>query len=257
MSIEEDIHQGLSLEVTDKKPILFSVGHRCTSASLIKELRLRFETHPFDWVVSKLNTIVHCIETDFSEFLNPANYENFQTETFNLCDGVKSHICFENPIINIHYEKDAGENKIGTYGFNLATTHHDIRVEHDAEYFQRCIARFNKLLQSDERKFYLYVHPIMGLAQYNEENVGLQTQFTAFSEYMNDKTKNASGLYFFIVKNEERKGQIDLLFQNNSSIIHVLYANNNLVDGGAVFSGDFYNEQYVLLTTIEKFIYST
>jgi hypothetical protein len=74
---------------------------------------------------------------------------------------------------------------------------------------------------------------------------------------MNDKTKNASGLYFFIVKNEERKGQIDLLFQNNSSIIHVLYANNNLVDGGAVFSGDFYNEQYVLLTTIEKFIYST
>ena len=94
----------------------------------------------------------------------------------------------------------------------------------------------------------------MGLGQYSNENVGLQTQFTAFSEYMNNRTKNATGLYFFIVKNEQRKGEIEFLFQNNSCIIHVLYANNNLVDGGATFSGDYYNEENVLLTAIEKYI---
>jgi hypothetical protein len=257
MSLEEDLHNGLSQNVLlQENPILFSVGHRCSSASLIKELHIRFETHPFDWVVSKLNTIVHCIETDFSEFLNPANYEKMNTETFNLCDGVKTHICYENPVINTFYEKDAGENKNGTYGFNLAMTHHDIRTEKDAAYFERCVSRFKNILQSDNKKFYLYIHPIMGVSQYNDENVGLQTQFTAFSEYMNEKTKNARGLYFFIVKNEERKGEIDLLFQNDSCVIHLLYANNALVDEGATFGNDYYTEQYVLLNTIEKLIYS-
>lgn len=256
MSLEEDLHQGLSLNsLSQETPIIFSVGHRCTSASLIKELNLRFETHPFDWVVSKLNTVVHCLETEFSEFINPENYKQLQSETFNVCDGKVTYICNEKPIVNTYYEKDCGENNLGTYGFNLAMTHHNICSEERKQYFERCISRLNKILSSEKRKFYLYVHPIMGISEYNQQTTMIQTQFTAFTEYMNEKTKNAVGLYFFVVKNEERKGEIELLFQNPSCIIHVLYANNNLIDGGAVFSGDFYNEQHVLLQTIEKYIY--
>ena len=67
----DDLHDGLVDNKLAEKTILFSVGHRCTSASLIKEMRHKFETYPFDWVVSKLDVLVHCIETDFTEYLEP------------------------------------------------------------------------------------------------------------------------------------------------------------------------------------------
>ena len=51
-----DIHVGIQEQNLDDKPILFSVGHRCTTASLIKIMKMKFESYPFDWVVSKLKS---------------------------------------------------------------------------------------------------------------------------------------------------------------------------------------------------------
>lgn len=256
----DDLHDGLVDNKLAEKTIIFSVGHRCTSASLIKEMRHKFETYPFDWVVSKLDVLVHCIETDFEEYLRRDNYLDKQSETFNLCDGVKTHVCNENIVYNKYYEDeyipDKLENKIGTYGMKLALTHHDIRKENDYQYFQRCIQRFKNILSLPQQKFYLYVHPIMGMDDYQENMMygGLLTYFNAFSDYLKTRTANAVGIFFVVVKNDARKGEVEVLFENEDVVVHTLFANQNLIDGGAVYSGDFYTEQYKMLITIESII---
>jgi hypothetical protein len=223
-------------------------------------MRHKFETYPFDWIVSKLDVLVHCIETDFVEYLRVENYLDKQTETFNLCDDVKTHVCNENIVYNKYYENDyisdTPENKIGTYGMKLAMSHHDIRKEPDYQYFQRCIERFKKILALPQQKFYLYVHPIMGMTEY-ELNVGyggVLTYFNAFSDYLKTRTNNAVGIFFVVVKNEERKGQVDVLFETEDIIVQTIFTNKDLIDGGGVYSGDFYTEQYKMLTTIEAII---
>lgn len=256
----DDFHVGLVDNRLAEKTILFSVGHRCTSASLIKEMRHKFETYPFDWVVSKLDVLVHNIETDFEEYLRKDNYLDKQSETFNLCDGTKTHVCNENVVYNKYYENeyipDKIENKIGTYGMKLALTHHDIRKEHDYQYFQRCIQRFKKILSLPQQKFYLYVHPIMGMVDYQENMMygGLLTYFNAFSDYLKTRTANSVGIFFVVVKNDARKGEVEVLFENEDVVVHTLFANQNLIDGGAVYSGDFYTEQYKMLITIEAIV---
>jgi hypothetical protein len=223
-------------------------------------MRQKFETYPFDWIVSKLDVLVHCIETDFAEYLRVENYLEKQSETFNLCDDVKTHVCNENVVYNKYYESEYmsenTENKIGTYGMKLAMSHHDIRKEKDCQYFQRCVERFKKILALPQQKFYLYVHPIMGMADY-EENVGhggLLAYFNAFSDYLNTKTDNAVGIFFVVVKNQERKGQVDILFETDDIIVQTLFANKDLIDGGGVYSGDFYTEQHKMLITIETIV---
>jgi hypothetical protein len=256
----DDLHDGLVDNRLTEKTIIFSVGHRCTSASLIKEMRQKYETYPFDWVVSKLDVLVHCIETDFVEYLRVENYLDKETETLNLCDDVKTHVCNENIVYNKYYENeyllDSPENKIGTYGMKLAMTHHDIRTDKDYQYFQRCVERFKKILAFPQQKFYLYVHPIMGMAEY-ELNVGyggLLTYFSAFSDYLKTKTDNAFGIFFVVVKNQSRRGEVEILFETEDIIVQTLFANQNLIDGGGVYSGDFYTEQHKMLITIEAIV---
>jgi hypothetical protein len=256
----DDLHDGLVDNTLVEKTILFSVGHRCTSASLIKEMKHKFETYPFDWVVSKLDVLVHCIETDFKEYLRVENYLDKETETFNLCDDVKTHVCNEKIVYNKYYEDeyipDKLENTIGTYGMKLAMTHHDIRKEIDYQYFQRCIERFKKVLSLPQQKFYLYVHPIMGMTDY-EANVGyggLLSYFNAFSDYLKTRTANAVGIFFVVVKNQARKGETEILFETDDIVVQTLFANQDLIDGGGVYSGDFYTEQFKMLVTIESII---
>jgi hypothetical protein len=253
-----DIFNDLTADNMENKTIIFSVGHRCTTASLIQIMKQKFESYPFDWIVSKLDVIAHAIDTNFEEYLRSENYETINSETFNICDDTKQHICNENIVYNKYYESNKGDNessnKLGTYGMKLALTHHDMHKEKDHAYFQRCVTRFNKILSSSRQKFYLHVAPIMGINDY-EKDVGLMVHnFTAFTTYMQTKTQNSFGIYFIVVKNEEKKCQIDTLFESNNSIIMTFYVNNNLIDGGGVYDGDFYSEQYKMLVTIEGII---
>jgi hypothetical protein len=254
--VHEDIYNGLNNEIPTEKPIIFSLGHRCTSTSLIKELKLKFESYPFDWVVSKLDVIAHCIEDDFAEFLKVENYENKDIETFNLCDGSKRHITNETVLYNKYYEDQAVvSNDIGTYGLKLCMTHHDIRKDGDLQYFQRCVNRFRKIMSLEQKKYYLYVHPLMGFHDYAATLEGVKKYFAFFTDYFKTKTQNSFGLYFLMVQDEDRKGQVEQLVLNDDYAVYVVYANEKLVDGGGVFCGDdWYTEQYKILTTIEKHV---
>ena len=47
---------------------VISFGYRCSSATFIQKLNLKTESYPFDWIVSKLDVIKDCIETNFVHF---------------------------------------------------------------------------------------------------------------------------------------------------------------------------------------------
>jgi len=253
--VHEDIYQGLANLPVPEKPIIFSLGHRCTSTSLIKELKLKFESYPFDWVVSKLDVIAHCIEDNFVEFLKPENYETKESETFNRCDGLKNHIQMENVVYNTYYEspEKAESNEIGTFGMSLCMTHHDIRKEEDLQYFKRCVNRFTNMLALDQKKYYLYVHPLMGFFDYGRTVGDLTKYLLFFTEYFKGKTPHSFGIYFILVQDEEHKGQVLNIHQDSDCAIYTVFANERLVDGGGVFCGDsWYEEQAVILKTIES-----
>lgn len=196
----------------------------------LKQLNLKTESYPFDWVVSKLDTIKDCIETKFVHFLNVDNYITQQTETVNQIDDVKVYIGNEEIQVNTYYEK--GPNH--TYNYQLALTHHNLK--NDIDYFQRCIQRFYELLESDVQKCYLYFHPIMGIRDFEEQKESLLNQFDEFHKYITTKTTNLSGIYFILVKHQDMKSVI-----LNPNVV-VLYCNDAFVDAGGLFMGNHQRE---------------
>ena len=159
---------------------VISFGHRCSSASFIKLLDLKTESYPFDWIVSKLDVIQNCIETNFVHFLNVNNYVATNTETYNMIDNTKYHICYENIQVNEFYETDNTNNNISTYNYKLALTHHNLNNVDDYEYYQRCIDRFNNLFEMDIRKYYIYFHPIVGINEYQHTKEHIFNEFDNF-----------------------------------------------------------------------------
>lgn len=259
--VHDDIHHGIQETNISEKPIIFSVGHRCTTASLIKEMRLKFESYPFDWVVSKLETVKHCLRTDFGDFLTEDHYEQVESETINLCDGHETFVTTESIVYNTHYEDTMtahvnknSDNQRGTYGYMLALTHHDMRDTANKAYFERCIDRLHNILRLPRRKYYLYVNPLIGNAEFDASAATTLLQFIEFAEFMSTVTTNSHGIFFFVVKNEERKHEVVEMFRCDAMTVFVMFANNGMVDAGGVFDGDFYNEQYHMLVSIESII---
>lgn len=248
-----DIHVGIQEQNLDDKPIVFSVGHRCTTASLIKIMKMKFESYPFDWVVSKLKSVRHFIENDFKDFLNKENYTEIESDTINVIDDVEQSIIREKIVYNHVLEKDCLNNR-GSYGYQLALTHHAMANDKDNQYFERCIARIKKVLSSPRKKHYLYVHPLLGFREFCKNCTSLLLDFINFHDFMKTKTKQARGIFFFVVRHQEKNNTIEKVFESETIIVQVLYTNNDLIDAGGVFDGDFYKEQFSILVSIENII---
>ena len=256
-----DIHVGLETNDVAQQPIIFSVGHRCTTASLIKIMKMKFESYPFDWVVSKLETVRHCIENKFKDFLESGNFTRTDSDTINVLDNEELFVTRESIVFNNYFEtKMLSEtngfkpNYRGTYGFMLALTHHDMKDEENKKYFERCIERFENILKLPQQKFYLYVNPLIGNNEFEMTSANILTQFIRFTEFMESITSNSFGIYFFVVRNHDKKGMVETIYETDTMIVFVMNCNNNLIDAGGVFDGDFYDEQYKMLTTVEKIV---
>jgi hypothetical protein len=258
--IHRDISLGLDEQINREDTIIFSVGYRCTSASLIKHLNLKFASYPFDWVVSKLDVITDCLETKFKHYLKPENYRHMIGETCNQVNSEKIHFGFENIVYNEYYEstyrnkKGAPPNNFGTYGMNLSLTHHDMRNEEGKGYFTRCIKRFQDLLQLPQRKFYLYTHPLQGNNDFETNNALVLSKFIEFHDNFTKYSSNLFGIFFMVVRNENRKYQIEEILKTEEYNVFVIYTNNQLIDIGGVYDGDFFEEQNRILLKIEEVI---
>ena len=223
---------------------VISFGHRCSSASFIQNLNLKTESYPFDWLVSKLDIIKDCIETRFVHFLNCDNYIIKNTETYNMTDNIKTHICNEVTHVNIYYETDI--HNIQTYNYKLALHHNDF------DYYQRCINRLYNLFETDIQKYYMYFHPIMGINDFHNNKENILNEFDKFNNYIIEKTKNIFGIYFILIKHNNENDKSIKLKETSSYNVFVLYCNDDFLDGGTPFMGNSNIEQEEVLSILKK-----
>ena len=228
---------------------VISFGHRCSSAFFIKLLNLKTESYPFDWLVSKLDVIKDCIETNFVHFLNVNNYITQNTETFNIIDNRKSHICNEVAQVNTFYETD--KNNRQTYNYKLALNHRNLND--DYEYYERCINRLYKLFKTDIQKYYIYFHPIIGINYFQNNKENILIEFDNFNRYIIEKTNNIFGIYFILIKHSKNIKSIKIKEMPNYNVF-IIYCNDNFLDGELPFMGDYNLEQEEVLSILKNIL---
>lgn len=256
----------MATETPPKIPTsFFSIGHRCSSSGILKNLHLKTESYPFDWIVSNLSTVRHCMKTDFVEFLNPENYARQQTFTANILDARVIPICDETPEINTFYDLKLEHSHVGirkkgnTYWKALAITHHSMSEKGDVEYFQRCVSRFRERMTSGvaEKKRYVYIHPFVGVYEYDFHKHIVRKEWQEFSEYMGGKMGEVRGMFIIPVFLDKGAGNREIvweeLFRSQWGVgWKVEISNWGFKDGGATFSGEYEQELRALEAMIRR-----
>jgi hypothetical protein len=234
---------------------VFSVGYRCSSAGILKYLNVKQESYPFDWLISRLEIIKDCIDTNFTHFLNIENYEKIMTKTIHYGNNGKNlFICDENIIYNKYYQEKFENSELiipwelqvpyDTYSYNLAMNHKNIFQEEDLNYYKRCIDRFNKVINNKDPKMYLYIHPTIEIQQYNWSKDELINKFLSFQTYMSSLNVESfiKGLFILVVRTNfdhpvtnHIPNIIENINKNGYCSIYILYTHKNFVDGGEIF----------------------
>jgi len=227
----------------------FSLGHRCTSAQLLSDLKLKHESYPFDWIVSKLETVEHCILDNFKEYINLSNYEQVLTKVSNITDNetVKADNDFY-IYKNKYYDND---DNIIFNRFKLANYYQ--KLFDDTDYYKRCIERFNNLLLSENEKGFLYIHPIIGSNDCNNTYKELIQKFIDFKKFLDTKTLNLIGTFFIIVKTENDNMDMQSYEKYIDDTLNIniftIYTNNNFLDSSTPFAGN-YQSEYALMQNL-------
>lgn len=271
---------------------IFPLGYRCSSAGILKQLQLKNESYPFDWLVSRLPVVQHCLETNFQYFIEDisANYTQRNTVTQHYeHDGTVTFICDETVIVNTYYDtypisvvnySIPLQRPHDTYAHNLLMNHHNIFTEKDFEYYQRCIQRFNLLLtQPTKPTVYLYIHPALSVLEYEMHKMTLVDEFKAFQLFLQNKYPNTypKGLILIPVKTQHPYPITDVypctintLYEgfyisdfynprdpvNNPEVsISVVYMNKDFIDAGEIFMRNAYIETEQIMNYIKSKIY--
>jgi hypothetical protein len=226
-----------------------SFGYRCSVASILKELNLKTESYPFDWIISRLHVIKHCIEGDFTEFLNIKNYEKKHTNTYCMKDYNKNFICDEYINANMFYQPEHLQNEENTYQYHLAMNHHNIFEEKDYSYYMRTIERLKTNLNdcSEEIK-YIHFYPLIFENNFNYEKT--IKEIVDFDNFIFKKNKLTKGLFIILLQPVEelklKKSQLIssseyMIFSDRSDNfpeIHIINTNSDFIDAGSIFMGN-------------------
>jgi hypothetical protein len=257
----------------DKYEYIFSLGYRCSSAGILKSLGIKHESYPFDWLVSRLPIIEHCIQTDFKEFLNSNHYicKTGMTNHYTSLDiSSRQFICDEKICYNNYYEQCTIPEYYlpspicktnDAYGYKLMMNHHTIQTHH--EYFARCVERWNRNIKTQSRKLSLYIHPAIFYDQFLSIKSQLIEDIRNFFR-TNMKQYNCDGLFIIPVKtpfqnptNHCAKYVLEEQADDISSTgcrICILWANRDFIDAGEIFMGNCHIETYVIKDYLQKTI---
>jgi hypothetical protein len=91
------------------------------SSFFLEAQGLKIKSYPFDWIFSKQISILKCIEDDFKEFLNVNSY----------LPHPENPNCIYHPKLEIRFP-------------------HNRNPLNDMPYYERCVERFNKMIESGE-----------------------------------------------------------------------------------------------------------
>lgn len=257
---------------------IISLGYRCSSAGILKSLGFKTESYPFDWLVSRLPIIEHCIESQFKEFLNPDNYTSTTGVTNNYTSmdpASQQWICNESFCVNEYYETNHNlptdsikyylpqpiRPERDAYGHRLLMNHRNIKTsQQDQEYFARCVERWKTL--SSKKTLALYIHP----ATFYEEFLSIKSELIdelRRSHKSISTTHPHDGIYIIPVKtpyidptNHCCKYVLEEKPDDPATPrcrICILWANRDFIDAGEIFMGNAHTETYV----IKDYVYQT
>jgi len=226
------------------------MGSRCATATIIKNLGLKHESYPFDWMVSKLPTIQHCIQTDFAEFLNPTNYVMSTCDTTQKCDNEVKVLNTEQVLINKYYQKDLVINT--TYHFELAMNHKNILNTDDRNYYYRCIDRLYKQLNSNEKKLLLHISIIIGINEYNATRDSIIKEMIEFNTYISQNFAHTFGLFFVLVKHTSASSE--KIYSDATVDIYKIETNPDFLDGWTPFGGDSDKETAIITNIVKSYL---
>lgn len=238
---------------------VFSIGYRCSAAGILKRLQLKTESYPFDWLVSRLPIIEHCIDTDFREFLEESNYEYLQTNTYHYQtpDSQPQWICDERIYWNRFYEKEFHLARANiyippplraprdAYAHRLMMNHKSPMEDH--AYYERCVERWRQMSESAYPKVALYVHPAQLEQHANIQEIAQELE--RFHLSISKTLKNVRGLYVIPVRTEHAypvdkhvKEVVETVLKTDTCTICILWANRDFIDAGEIFMGNMWLE---------------
>jgi len=252
---------------------IISLGYRCSSSGILKSLGLKTESYPFDWLVSRLPIIEHCIKTDFKHFLNVDNYKckdgvtNNYTSIDSSDTSSQQWICDESICFNEYYESNK-DNEINNleyylpkpisperdaYGYKLMMNHRNIKTSNsDKEYFVRCVERWNK---PHKKRLSFYIHPMIFYEEFVSIKPGLIDELRRVHKSLS-RTHPHDGIYIIPVKTPFEyptehcaKYVLEEQPDDENSLgcrMCILWTNNDFIDAGEIFMGNCHVETYVI-----------
>jgi hypothetical protein len=170
-----------------------SLGYDCSPAAALKNLDMREEALPFDWVESNLQIIINCIEDSFNNYHKNLYFNNKKTR---LIDSYGFEFPHDYPF-NTNFEKESiGEGIFGEESNKSIVEnwidYHSIALEK----YQRRIKRFYSYLQSNE--------PVIFLCRNKSVN-----NLKKFGNYLSNKF-NKNNIFFIVSSNESYQGKFIL-----------------------------------------------
>ena len=132
-----------------------SLGFSCHSAQILKRNKYKCCSFPFDWIFSNCDSIIHCIESNFSIFLDKSYYVDISPS-------------------------QCGHSKYNEFMFN----HYNplTNVDH-YDYYVRCVDRFRNLLQNQENKLFITTYLNMNSIDDSVKNEMIEFDKKTFKIY--------------------------------------------------------------------------
>ncbi len=199
-----------------------SLGIGCHSSQVLKRIKLKEESYPFDWINSSIEIVKDCIKDNFSKYLDKSFYspaENFEDE-----DRVCHHDFYKQFLM--HYSHLPKQ---------IFFRHKDpLTNKSDYSYYERCVERFRNLLASNEHKVFLLILP-----NREDDITSSITDALSLSKFLEEYTSN----FTIIAVHQQIKGHRSFKVINGNNLKFVHLTTNGLDFGGHY--DDFDDELYL------------
>jgi hypothetical protein len=164
-----------------------TIGYDCSPASALKNLNLREFALPFDWVVSSVNSLEKCFETNFENFHKKLNLNYYKTR---LIDYYGFQFPHDYPLNHMSdFENNLGEGVFGEETGMFITDNWINYHETVLDKYNRRIERFKNIINESK--------PIIVLCRYNTNDVlKLQELFVKYYKISNIYFINSSNETF-------------------------------------------------------------
>ena len=154
-------------------PVFCSLGTLCHSANILKRIGWKHCSFPFDWIFSSPDTIIHCLDTDFSTFLD---------RSFFVDEGD---------------DDKCGHTFYYPCGKTMFNHKNPLKNEEDYQYYFRCVNRFRALLQQPDHKVFTMMWINMSSENVSREKANIIEQVKRLRSALLRKTNHFEFLVIF------------------------------------------------------------